>query len=58
LDAQSGNWHVVAVSRTNAALLWDIRVPAQPVVGGLSMTCAAEVLAPLVDGSVVCTGAR
>ena len=44
-------------SRTDSALLWDIRIPAQPAIGGLSMTCAGDVLAPLVDGRVVCIGA-
>ena len=56
LSGDDGNWHVVAVSRTDAALLWDIRIPAQPAIGGLSMTCAGDVLAPLVDGRVVCIG--
>lgn len=54
VSGDPGNWHVVAVGRTDAALLWDIRVPAQPAVGGLSMTRAGDVLAPLVDGRVVC----
>ena len=53
----TANWHVVAVGRTDAAVLWDIRLPAQPVCGGLSMTRAGDVLAPLVDGRVVCIGA-
>ena len=53
----TGNWHVVAVGRTDPALLWDVRIPAQPMFGGLSMTCAGDVLAPLVDGRVVCIGA-
>ncbi len=57
LSGDVGNWHVVAVSRTDSALLWDIRIPAQPAIGGLSMTCAGDVLAPLVDGRVVCIGA-
>jgi hypothetical protein len=58
LSGGAGNWHVAAVSRTDAALLWDVKVPAQPVLGGLSMTCAGDVLAPLVDGRVVCIGVR
>lgn len=52
-----GNWHVVVVSRADAALRWNIPIPAQPVFGGLSMTCAGDVLVPLVDGRVVCIGA-
>jgi outer membrane protein assembly factor BamB len=56
-SGDSGNWHVVAVGRSDAALFWDIRIPAQPVFGGLSMTRAGDVLAPLVDGRVVCIGA-
>lgn len=56
LSGGGDNWHVVAVSRLEAALLWDIKLPAQPVVAGLSMTCAGDVLVPLVDGRVVCVG--
>ncbi|MGD0089956.1 MAG: PQQ-binding-like beta-propeller repeat protein [Planctomycetota bacterium] len=56
LSGDAGNWHVVAVSRTDPALLWDIRIPAQPVLGGLSQSRAGDVLAPLVDGRVVCIG--
>ena len=55
-SGDSGNWHVMAVGRSNAALFWDMRIPAQPVFGGLSMTRAGDVLAPLVDGRVVCIG--
>ncbi len=50
------NWHVVAVGRYEHALLWDVSVPAQPVLGGLSMTRTGDVLVPLVDGRVVCIG--
>jgi hypothetical protein len=56
-SGDSGNWHIVAVGRSDAALLWDVRLPAQPVFGGLSMTRAGDVLAPLVDGRVVSIGA-
>jgi hypothetical protein len=56
LSGGNGDWHVVAVGRENHALLWDVRIPAQPVLGGLSMTCAGDVLVPLVDGRVVCIG--
>ena len=52
------NWHVVAVNRADATILWDIAVPAQPVPGGLSLDGAGDVLAPLADGRVVCIGAR
>jgi hypothetical protein len=58
VSGDPGNWHIVAVRRTDAALLWDARMPTQPVVGGLSMTRGGDVLAPLVDGRVVCIGAR
>ena len=49
-------WHVVAASRTNRQLLWDLAMLAQPVTGGLSLTRAGDVLVPLVDGRVVCIG--
>jgi len=50
------DWHVVAVSRSDSSLLWDLHVPAQPMPGALSVTSAGDVLAPLVDGRVVCIG--
>ena len=50
-------WHVLAASRTDAVRLWNISLPAQPVFGGLAMTCAGDVLVPLADGRVVCIGA-
>jgi len=49
---------VTAVSRTDTTVLWNIRLPAQPVLGGLSMTRAGDVLVPLVDGRMVCIGAQ
>jgi len=49
-------WHVMAVNRTDSTLLWDVSVPAQPVVGGLSVTSSGDVVAPLVDGRVICIG--
>ena len=58
LSGDVGNWHVIAVNRPVAKMLWDFKLPAQPVVGGLSMTCAGDVLVPLVNGRVVCIGAR
>jgi hypothetical protein len=45
---------VVAVNRTGRFLLWDLKLPAQPVFGGLSLTPAGDVFVPLVDGRIVC----
>ncbi len=50
------NWHVVAVSRKDANVLWDVSLPFMPVVGGLSTTNAGDVLVPMVDGRMVCVG--
>lgn len=55
LDGQQ-EWNVVAVGRADSAPLWDIRLPAQPVFGGLSVSAVGDVLVPLVDGRVVCVG--
>ena len=49
--------HVYAVSRADRKLLWDVNLPAMPLLGGLSVTCAGDVLVPLVDGRMVCIGA-
>ena len=56
LSGRNGDFHVVAVNRTDRWLLWDVKLPAQPVLGGLSLTRAGDVLVPLVDGRVVCIG--
>ena len=50
-------WHVTCLSRETGASVWDVQLPALPVFGGMSMTCADDVLVPLVDGRVVCIGA-
>jgi hypothetical protein len=56
LSGRNGDFHVVAVDRTDRRLLWDVKLPAQPVFGGLSLTRAGDVLVPLMDGRVVCLG--
>jgi outer membrane protein assembly factor BamB len=49
-------WRLMAVSRTDASLLWQVSLPAQPVSGGLSMTRGGSVLVPLLDGRLMCIG--
>ena len=56
VSGRTGDFHVVAVNRTDRFLLWDVKLPAQPVFGGLSLTRAGDVLVPLVDGRIVCIG--
>ncbi|MBL7038031.1 MAG: hypothetical protein ISR77_05340 [Pirellulaceae bacterium] len=56
ISGRTGDFHVVAVNRTDRHLLWDVKLPAQPVFGGLSLTPAGDVLVPLVDGRVACVG--
>ncbi len=48
---------VIAVDRADRSMPWDLKLPAQPVLGGLSLTRAGDVLVPLVDGRVVSIGA-
>jgi len=52
------NWHVVAVSRTEQSVLWNVPLPSQPMLGGLALTRAGNVLVPLIDGRIVCIGAK
>jgi outer membrane protein assembly factor BamB len=56
VSGRTGDFHVVAVNRTDRCLLWDVKLPAQPVFGGLSLTRAGDVLVPLADGRIVCIG--
>ncbi|MCY2995983.1 MAG: hypothetical protein NTY19_50250 [Planctomycetota bacterium] len=56
MSGRTGDFHVVAVNRTDRFLLWDVKLPAQPVFGGLSLTRAGDVLVPLVDGRIMCIG--
>jgi hypothetical protein len=51
-----GEWAVAAFSRTDESVLWQVPLPAPPVLGGLAMTRAGNVLAPLLDGRLVCIG--
>ena len=53
---RTSDFHVVAVNRTDRFLLWDVKLPAQPVFGSLSLTRAGDVLVPLLDGRIVCIG--
>jgi hypothetical protein len=57
LSGYQKDWSLFAVSRTDTALLWSVKLPGQPVFGGLSLTSAGDVLAPLIDGRVACIGA-
>ncbi len=50
------DWHAYAVNRNNRSVLWDVKLPAMPMLGGLSLTRAGDVLVPLIDGRVVCIG--
>ena len=56
MSGRTSDFHVVAVNRTDRFLLWDVKLPAQPVFGGLSLTRAGDVLVPLIDGRIVCIG--
>jgi outer membrane protein assembly factor BamB len=49
-------WHLMAVSRDDSSLMWDFECPAMPALGELAMGRAGEIVAPLVDGRVVCIG--
>ncbi|HUS47442.1 MAG TPA: PQQ-binding-like beta-propeller repeat protein, partial [Phycisphaerae bacterium] len=49
-------WRAIAVSRTDRARLWDVRLPVQPALGGMSLTRDGDVLVPLIDGRIVCIG--
>ncbi len=49
-------WHLMAVSRADSSLLWDFKLPDMPVLGELAMGRSGEIVAPLVDGRVVCVG--
>lgn len=58
LSGYGKDWSLFAVSRTDATLLWSLKLPAQPVFGGLSMTGVGDVLTPLIDGRMACVGAQ
>jgi outer membrane protein assembly factor BamB len=49
-------WRAVAVSRSDRSVLWEVRLPVQPALGGMSLTRDGDVLLPLIDGRVVCIG--
>ncbi len=53
-----GVWNVLAVNRSDQKFLWDVQLPAMPVLGAMSLTRAGDVLVPLVDGRMVCIGDR
>ena len=49
-------WRAVAVSRNDRSLLWEVELPVQPALGGMSLTRGGDVLVPLVNGRIVCIG--
>ena len=49
-------WRAIAVSRADRSVLWDVRLPVQPALGGMSVTRDGDVLIPLIDGRIVCVG--
>jgi hypothetical protein len=51
-----GVWNVLAVNRNDQTFLWDVQLPAMPVLGGMSLTRAGDVLVPLLNGRLVCIG--
>ena len=56
LTGDGNRWRVVAVNRADRELLWDVELPGRPLLNGLALTRAGSVLAPLIDGRVVCVG--
>jgi len=52
------DWNLFAVDRTTNGILWKIPLPTEPVAGTMSLTRNGDVLAPLIDGRVLCIGAE
>ena len=53
------NWSVLAVSRADRSVLWEVRLPPGHLAyKGLSVTREGDVLVPLDDGRVVCIGSE
>ena len=52
----SAGWRVIATYRADTAPLWDIPIPGQPALNGLSMSPAGDVLVSLLNGLLVCVG--
>lgn len=50
--------HVTCLNRENGKEMWKVELPALPVIGGMSLTGAGDVLLPLADGRVICIGAK
>lgn len=51
-------WRIYGIGRSDRSMLWDLRLPAAPVQGYMSLTRGGDVLVPLVDGRLVCIGAE
>ena len=52
----TGNWRVIAISRVDRTVLYDVMLPDAPAPSGMSLTRAGDVMVPLVDGRVLCIG--
>jgi hypothetical protein len=53
-----GNWNAYATRRNDRSILWEVKLPGMPVLGGLSLTRAGDVLVPLIDWRVLCIGGK
>jgi len=57
LSSDGNVWYLYAISRGDRKVLCRVALPARPVLGGLSLTRAGDILVPLLDGRLVCVGA-
>ncbi len=58
LESDIKNWRAIAIKRADRTVLWDVPLPAEAALSGMSLTRGGDVLVPLIDGRIICIGAR
>jgi len=52
------SWSVVALSRTDGRLLWEVKLPGEPIINGLCLDRDGRVIVALTDGGLVGIGSH
>jgi len=51
-ELPQGEWFITAFSRTDGKQLWDIKLPSEPIDGGLCLDRNGNTVVSFLDGTV------
>ena len=50
------SWSVAALDRTNGQVFWEVKLPGEPMLNGVCLDRAGNIIVTLSNGAVVCVG--